>query len=200
MGSPILWASTLYSTVLVQPDNEKFLNDTHCWPFVRGIHRWLVASPHKGPVMCTSFPWHYVAKDELVSMGSQICEGTILLSHMDDLISHPYEIKSIGLCHTDELVSPPYETVIVAMDEMLSPAYGIATDLMSYRRVSPTYEMSVPLLCHTDQSRPYEITTVVMSYGGVNKSSVWDTVAMSYKWDVKSYVWDSNIFCVILTN
>ena len=30
----------------------------HYWPFVMGIHQWLVASPHKGPVIwkCFSFP------------------------------------------------------------------------------------------------------------------------------------------------
>ena len=28
------------------------------WPFVKGIHQWLVESPHKGPLMRKVFPFH----------------------------------------------------------------------------------------------------------------------------------------------
>ena len=38
-------------------------------PFVMDIHRWLMYYPHKEPVMCKSFPYHYAIRDELVSMG-----------------------------------------------------------------------------------------------------------------------------------
>ena len=43
---------------------------------------------------------------------------------MDELISHPYEIGTLLLCPTDE---------------MLSPTYEIATDIMSYGRVIKSY-------------------------------------------------------------
>ena len=63
MGSPIFGSSTPCSIVRLKPD---ILKAPHHWPFVRGIHRWLVASPHKGPAMCKACPCHYVITDELV--------------------------------------------------------------------------------------------------------------------------------------
>ena len=39
----------------------------HCWPFVTEIHRSLVDSPHKGPVMPRALPWHYIFVDKRIS-------------------------------------------------------------------------------------------------------------------------------------
>ena len=38
--------------------NNKSIEAPHYWPFVRGIHRWPMDSPHKRPVMRKSFPRH----------------------------------------------------------------------------------------------------------------------------------------------
>ena len=41
--------------------NNKENTQAQCyWPFVRGIHRWPVDSPHNWPVMWKVFPWHDV--------------------------------------------------------------------------------------------------------------------------------------------
>ena len=69
MESPILGTSTLCLTILVQPNNEEIPKAPHCWPFVRGIHRWLVDCPHKASAMCKACPCHYTIKDALVSIG-----------------------------------------------------------------------------------------------------------------------------------
>ena len=34
-----------------QTNNKENIGTPYCWPFVRGIHRWPVVSPHKGPVI-----------------------------------------------------------------------------------------------------------------------------------------------------
>ena len=59
---------------------------------------------------------------------------------------------------------------------MLSPAYEIATNIVSYGRVSKsfTYEIGALLLCQTGEmlSPTYDIATDLMSYKQVNKSYV----------------------------
>ena len=42
--------STVCLTAYADPHHLKKLQRPHQWPFVRGIHRWPVNSPHKGPV------------------------------------------------------------------------------------------------------------------------------------------------------
>ena len=44
--------------MLVQANNKGNIKTLLYWPFVRGIHRWLVDSPHKGPVMQKTVPYH----------------------------------------------------------------------------------------------------------------------------------------------
>ena len=39
-------------------NKKRNIKARHDWPFVRGIHRWPVDSPHKGPVMRKACPWH----------------------------------------------------------------------------------------------------------------------------------------------
>ena len=47
MQSQINGHSTVYLTDYVDPHKKH--KRPHYWPFVRGIHRWPVNSPHKGP-------------------------------------------------------------------------------------------------------------------------------------------------------
>ena len=49
-------ATELFVQQLVQV-NKEALKAPHYWPFVRGVHRWPVDSPHKGPVMWEAFPY-----------------------------------------------------------------------------------------------------------------------------------------------
>ena len=38
--------------------NNKDIRSPYYWPFVKGIHRWPMDSPHKGPVIQKTFPCH----------------------------------------------------------------------------------------------------------------------------------------------
>ena len=40
----------------------------YCWSFQRGIHRWLVDSPHKGPVRWKAIPCHNIIKAFIMFM------------------------------------------------------------------------------------------------------------------------------------
>ena len=56
IASPITGASIVYPTVCSTVDQRK--HQSSAWlAFVRGIHRWPVNSPHKGPVMRKIFPF-----------------------------------------------------------------------------------------------------------------------------------------------
>ena len=64
--SNVIWASwrlnspaiPLSAEQPVQVNNKWDIRAPDCWPFVRGIHRLPVDSPHKGPAMRKMFPWH----------------------------------------------------------------------------------------------------------------------------------------------
>ena len=70
----VTWASwclrLLASRMLVEHLfrlTSKNHENSHYWSFVRGIHQWLVDSPHKGPEMWKMFPyndaiieWYYI--------------------------------------------------------------------------------------------------------------------------------------------
>ena len=50
----------------------------HYWPFVWGIHRLLVNSPHKGPVMKRAFTCHDLTLNlEIIPHGYRLCIGAI---------------------------------------------------------------------------------------------------------------------------
>ena len=59
MASQITGVVVVYSTVCSGVDQRKHQSSAPL-AFVRGIHRWLVNSPHKGPVMRKMFPFDYV--------------------------------------------------------------------------------------------------------------------------------------------
>ena len=72
MASQITCISIIYSTVCPGADQRKHLSPVSLtfvrhWPFVRGIHRWPVNSPHKGPVMRKMFPFDDVFMTQKVS-------------------------------------------------------------------------------------------------------------------------------------
>ena len=64
-----------FAQQLVQANNKENIKATHHWPFVRGIHRSPVDSPHKGPVMRRAF----LCNDVIIDL---------LLSHMADDGAH----------------------------------------------------------------------------------------------------------------
>ena len=56
MASQITSLTSVYSTVCLGADQRKHQSSTTL-AFVRGIHRWPVNSPHKGPVTRRMFPF-----------------------------------------------------------------------------------------------------------------------------------------------
>ena len=56
MASQITSLAIVYSTVYSGADQRKHQSSASLG-FVRGIHRWLVNSPHKGPVTWKTFPF-----------------------------------------------------------------------------------------------------------------------------------------------
>ena len=88
----LLWCcmSTWYlfslgTWLFVEPFLQAYIKDSikdaHYWPFVRGIHQWLVDSPHKGPVMHEAFACHEV----IMGMGQM---DTGLLFWITFLVCH----------------------------------------------------------------------------------------------------------------
>ena len=64
MASQITNLTIVYSTVYSGADQRKHQSSASL-AFVRGIHRWLVNSPHKGPVTRKMFPFDGVIKGPL---------------------------------------------------------------------------------------------------------------------------------------
>ena len=56
MASQITSLTIVYSTIYSGADQRKYQSSTTL-AFVRGIHRWLVNSPHKRPVTQKMFPF-----------------------------------------------------------------------------------------------------------------------------------------------
>ena len=48
----------LFVQLFVQANIKESIKAPQHWPFVKGIHRWPVDSPHKGPVMWKALPCH----------------------------------------------------------------------------------------------------------------------------------------------
>ena len=71
--SDVTWASLhlkplaaqLFVQKLVWVNTKDNVKAPHSWLFVRGIHRWPVDSPHKGPAMWKVFPCHFIFMQSL---------------------------------------------------------------------------------------------------------------------------------------
>ena len=57
MASQIISLTIVYSTVYSGTDERKQYQSSASLAFVRGLHRWPVNSPHKGPVTRKMFPF-----------------------------------------------------------------------------------------------------------------------------------------------
>ena len=74
-ASQITSLTTVYSTVYSGADQRKYQSSASL-AFVRGIHRWLVNSPHKWPVTRIMFPFEDVSMMVyLLNYDSQIASG-----------------------------------------------------------------------------------------------------------------------------
>ena len=68
MASQITSLTIVYSTIYSGADQRKHQSSASL-AFVRGIHRWPVNSPHKGPVTCKMFPFDDVIIPYVFDLG-----------------------------------------------------------------------------------------------------------------------------------
>ena len=52
--------NSLFIQQFIRAGNQENTEAPYYWPFMRGIHQWLVDSPHKWPVMWKEFPCHEI--------------------------------------------------------------------------------------------------------------------------------------------
>ena len=81
MASKITSLTIVYSTVYSDGDQRKHQSSASL-AFVRGIHRWPVNSPHKGPVTRKMFPFDDVS---MVIKNIDGCHMAILVSDEADI-------------------------------------------------------------------------------------------------------------------
>ena len=77
-ASQITYNSTIYSTACSYWQSKN--QNSAFWPFVRGIHRWLVVSPHKVSVRRQTFPCHEsdsFSDDPLTRCRSDTIDGSM---------------------------------------------------------------------------------------------------------------------------
>ena len=60
MASQITNLAIVYIQQFIEAQIKENIKAPRYWPFVRGIHRWPVNSPHKGPVTRKMFPFDNV--------------------------------------------------------------------------------------------------------------------------------------------
>ena len=65
-------ATLLFVQQFVQAYNKEYIKALHNWPFVRGIHWWLVDSPYKG--IWTAFPYRKI----IMEIDTVTCSETLV--------------------------------------------------------------------------------------------------------------------------
>ena len=111
MASQITSLTIVCSTVYSGADQRKHQSSASL-AFVRGIHRWPVNSPHKGPVTRKMFPL-----DGVIMRGSILCEGTCIAGFVVFLVvwlkkqsrRRWYEVP-LGSCDATVMILQPWIT------------------------------------------------------------------------------------------
>ena len=104
MATQVTSLTIVYSTVYSGPDQRKHQSSAPL-AFVRGIHRWPVNSPHKGPVTRKMFPFNDVI---MLAVSSNLVEKQAILEkylpfkHMSILIipfsHHVIRVLFVAFC------------------------------------------------------------------------------------------------------
>ena len=148
--------------VMVQPGNEENIIAPHYWAFVMGIQRWLVDSPHKGPVIYKAFPCLYVITDLLVS--------------------RLYEIA--GECGYNVTSLWHKYTFVSAYGWLVTSSAWLSKSMPRHIRylidINPFVWHSYSAMSYGCLIKPslWDNNNVPMSYGWGTKSSVWDSVGI----------------------
>ena len=102
MASPITSLTIVYSTVYSGADERKHQNSASL-ALVRGIHRWPVNSPHKGPVTRKMFPF-----DDVIM--TQLSADSVLKSMPDRQRRNCYGSSSSTMVPTSIITFCPMKT------------------------------------------------------------------------------------------
>ena len=121
MASQIIGISIVYSTVCSGADQRQYQSSASP-AFLRGIHRWPMNSPHKGPVTRKMFPFDGV----IMQQGGWICKGGT-----DD---NNYQIVIHSLVHVLDMCGPTSVVTVPADVPMLTKEKSPCVYLISGHR------------------------------------------------------------------
>ena len=97
----------IYSTVYSGADHRKHQSSASL-AFVRGIHRWPVNSPHKGPVTRKTFPFDYIIVNTYILVATDSLTG----HHLQNIISEKQSNNTYILMTTDALTRHHLQNII----------------------------------------------------------------------------------------
>ena len=101
MASQITSPTIVYSTVIQGADQRKHQSSASL-AFVRGIHRWPVNSPHKGPVTRKMFPFDDVIMGFKIQKG---CQTWILITTTQLFLLHYEQCWNSYCCHKHDKIN-----------------------------------------------------------------------------------------------
>ena len=92
MASQTTGVSIVYAIVCSGIDQRKYQSYASL-AFVRGIHRWLVNSPHKGPVTRKMLPFNYIIMETIVVCNLYVNRSALVnmiyIQNTSDLLMRP---------------------------------------------------------------------------------------------------------------
>ena len=95
MASQITSLTIVYSNVYSGTDGRKHQSSTSL-AFMRGIHRWLVNSQHKGPVMQKMFPYNDVIMVRVAIIVNIQRWWSWVIKHLVHMLGHVASVAIIG--------------------------------------------------------------------------------------------------------
>ena len=117
MASQITSLMIIYSTVYLEADQRKHQSSASL-AFVRGIHRWPVNSPHKGPVTRKMFPF-----DDVIMLSENYIQS-MMLSWLGNAF------PTIGFCWRDSTV---HRSIIWDVQQQPRPHFKITAVFVGIR-------------------------------------------------------------------
>ena len=129
------------------PTSKKHQNPLY-WSFVRGIHRWLGDSPHKGPVTRKKLPFD----DVIMLLYNVFLVNEIAVPHMGT-IRYPHR-HGLGLhrshqcfaCHTVPLTHLPLDKMAAISQTIFSCAFSWMKSFVSWFRFHRNLFLMVQLM------------------------------------------------------
>ena len=97
MASQITSLTIVFSTVYSVTDQRKHQSSASV-AFVRGIHRWPLNSPHKGPVTRKMFPWYRLHR-KMPYGSAKSCRKLVMTKETDGLVCEWIRYFRVVTCY-----------------------------------------------------------------------------------------------------